>query len=244
MSSQSKEAFPPIVKLAIELQEYSCRPPRSKKKKIHLAETCLEFAKLYVKRVKFFKNSEEENTFTTVLAEDLYMRIFKCKPIHNMIGYTRLSLPETICNWINLYNPGSDTARKMKDAMYQPGALSRCTSSESYLTLDRLGVIELLKNLFDDVHKCIRYSTQWSDRLAKLNAHTSFVMSIRNGHFVSYHLNSKDEALCRLLYNKFRLEFIKILQSVDKPILSEEQLDQFMALQIKLDNGEITDESW
>ena len=237
------EKLPRIVKLAHLLEEYSKKPPVKSSGKAKLADICIEYAQLYSNtRVSYFNNPEDRQSFATVLAEDIYMRIFKKKPIHNMLGHTRLSIYNSLENWIKLYNPRGELAYKFKDSKYQPGVLSRCTSSESYLTADRVSILELLKNLFEDAHKFIRYNTHWSDSEAKLNAHTSFVMSIRNGYYTSYHLNTKDDALCRLMYNKFRLEFMKILSMTDKPVLSAEQLDQFMALQIRLDNGEITDE--
>lgn len=224
------------------IESASVSPPRVKRTKDRLANNCMRFAELYVERMKPFKHPEDKQSFAILLGEETYLRVLKNKPIYNIMGYTRKSLPGIWELWGRYHNTYYNEARRAEKCEYIPGLLSRCTSSESYSAIDDLCTIELLESLFADVNKFVTYNNQWTSKVGRLNAHLTLVLSLRNGAYTPYHLNERDSALCRLLYNRFKFEFAKILDEVDRSLISDRDRDLFASLEIFLANGQIQDE--
>ena len=218
------------------------KPPKFKVTKARLAEDCMRFGELYVETMKPFRCEEDKQSFAILLGEETYLRILKNKPIYTLMGYTRKSLPGIWELWGKYCQPYYNDAKRSQNCKYTPGLLSRCTSSESYASIDAICTIELLENLFADVNKFVTYSNQWSSRVGRLNAHVTLVLSLRNGKYTPYHLNENDSAVCRLLYNRFKYEFAKILDEVDRSLVSDRDRDLFASLEIFLSNGQIQNE--
>lgn len=222
--------------VAAELQRAYRATPQTEDEKEYLFLLCLRLAEMKVVGCRYCDNKEEENEFAFVIAEELYMAIVTGKyVIREVIGFLDYMMPQYCGIYYKLKGwkkPESNASPKYFD----PNHAQRISPMPVNEIIDKISTGNLVKDSWDALHKFARYY-KWENKVASRNAHLSLVMSIRRGKFVSYHLGNRDERVCRLLYNRYKLLLGDIVSAASKQVISDSDYLQSVANTIYQSNG-------
>lgn len=208
------------LEVAAELQRAYRIMPQTEEEKEYLFLLCLRLAEMKAEGSRYCNNVEEEQEFGFLIAEELYMTIVSQKyEIREVLGFVDYMMPQYCGIYYKLKGwkrPESIVSSKF----YDPEHARRISPMPVNDILDKVCTGNLVKESWDALHKFARYH-KWESKVSSRNAHLSLVMSIRRGKFVNFHLKGKDERVCRLLFNRYKLLLNDIVAAATKQSLSD-----------------------
>lgn len=201
-----------------------------------LASVFYEFATAFVDLKKQYNTSYQREEHIAALAEELYFRSIK-SPIEFPMAYAKKCYTGICAQWA--YDNGRAMPRdKQRIADTLPYRPLRYTPSYEQVALERSWINELVWELFKYTNKYIKYSQKYSSNIAKNDAHMTLLFSIIHGEYTPFRLTGFDAAYTRLIFNKYREAFVKILESAQVGHqMSDEEFTRAALLEIGMMNG-------
>lgn len=193
-------------------------------RKDELAEACMVFSRQFLIYKKAARDENQLDEMSAVMSVELYTDVINNqRNIRNLEAYMNVGYRGYIDKWRKEFcATGDQKPVSNPDKYYNVGFARRYTAADTDVVLDKIYVSEVVDNLFNEVHKFVRYYPKWSSSSASTNAHLSLVLSLRYGHFVNFRLTGNDLAITRLLYNKYRLFAAKTVASCKQSTISDQ----------------------
>lgn len=227
--------------LALRLNSWQKEKPKTEADKSEVYDICYNLAlRIVSHNHSLGLSSTDRQDFTIFLAEEIYMLVITRDNIGDHYNYVNKIVVGYLSDWyknncrhLELYNVKAL-------ARYDPASPLRYTPFEIEAITDKQETSQLVRNLFKELNKCVRYSNVFSNSVSRINAHVTINLSIKYGKFTNFRLNKSDESACRFLYNKFRIAFQKIVSDAHKSVISDEQYLNYIACELR---GDDEDES-
>lgn len=201
--------------------------PLSENLKTSLFESCVIYAKFLVKKhrnVRFM--GEELPDFITYVAEELYLKVTSGnKAINYWQSALYFTFIQALSDYRRLFSASSVDTREDEEIIFDPRYASRYVKSTDYRTVLKADMTAELEKLFKGARDWINHYKGWSSKVGKMNARTSFILSVKYRHFVPFRLNNIDEMMCRFVYNRFKFQFQSIInQALAAEIIDDDRL--------------------
>ena len=207
---------------------------KTEEQKTELYKNCLMFTEGFFLWKRYRSNTPEFEEITTYVAEELYFIAMKDYGIRSWFAYLKRCYKGFLQDWNKLCNM---ECKKDIPLCLDPDRALRYTPFDAYTFIDTQDTYDMLKSLYKELNQYIRTCKRFSSKIATMNAHMSIQLSLKYKKFISFRLKGKDEAICRLLFNKYRLCFSKILSTRASSILSNDQYMNIMLGEIFEMNG-------
>ena len=195
--------------------------------KTSLFQSCVIYAKFLVEKhrnIRFM--GEELPDFITYVAEELYLKVTSGnKAINYWQSALYFTFLQAISDYRRLFGASSVDNRDDAEIVFDPRYASRYVKSIDYRAVLRADMIMELQKLFKGAREWINHYKGWSSKTGKMNARTSFILSVKYRHFVPFRLNRIDEMMCRFVYNRFKFQFQSIIsQALAAEIIDDDRL--------------------
>ena len=233
-----------LISLNEKLSEYSKKKTLRYDDKEHIGKLCIEFARRLTRLKKKYFNEEDFEELSQIVAEECYILIVSDKyQFNSLLAYANAAYMGWVENWLKMNGSSLYKIDENKLAkFFNPGIIQRYENSDIDVIVDKLCTRDMLMELFLDLRTHGRRITMWTNKNAMLNARVSLMLSIERKHYVNYKLTGIDEVKCRLLYNKYKLACIKVIESSIQPKLSDVDYVNALAGDIFQMNGVWDDE--
>ena len=219
-----------LVTLNKRLLDFQAHKPKLEKTRAELYDCCYQFMARFLYRLRKYPLDNED--MIIFFAEELYLLVMEKSHITSYLSYLDVAIPGFWESWTKF---DCKEPVKNKDNLakfYNPLAAIRYTNFDVESITDKVNSVEVLRNLVVELNKFVKHNKRFTNNVTRLNAHTSIALSIKYGEFINFRLHGKDEELCRFLYNKFRLSFVKIINDTHKSVISDEKYLSFIACEV------------
>ena len=192
-----------------------------------LFQACVVYAKFMIKKhrnVRFM--GEELPDFIIYVAEELYLKVISGnKAINYWQSALYFTFIQCITDYRQLFSASSVDTREDAEIIFDPRYASRYVKSSDYRTVLKADMVSELEKLFKGAREWINHYKGWSSKIGKMNARTSFILSVKYGHFVPFRLCNADEMMCRFVYNRFKFAFQSIIdEALEAEIIDDDRL--------------------
>jgi len=159
----------------------------------------LELCYTYLMRRKIVATSDDALDVATIMAEDLYMRVYKGKThINSWIGYISKSYHSGIRQWRE--NFSTEIIETNDNYELGNAIMQMCYSmptSEDYKIIADFSFLEQIPETVDSVMKDSKY---YEYTKSYLNTKLTLLISLNKGKFLKYNLDSSESNYARLLF--------------------------------------------
>lgn len=227
----------PTEQLHNKLLGFVNRTPRKDSYKEECYKVCNDFCLRYTQQKKLSVISRgylEE--FVEFFAEEVYMMIVVAKrPITNFYTYLSACEKSILRQFYDLIGEGFEANNDKLSIYHNPASALRYSPFDIQSVYEKRDTESLALSMFMKYNKWLSHSLHVGKYVHRLNVHTSFLLSIKYGKFVSFHLDEEDAIVCRFIYNKYRLEMSKLIHDTSPPIISDEMYFKHTVAEIRGD---------
>ena len=159
-----------------------------------------DLAYFWLKRNRKMSYDSDAREVAEFIAEDLYLKAYKGKPVYSWLGYISISYISYIKAW------RKSNRSEIIDIVERPDVaeklLDMCVSKDTECNYNNIisdVYINQINNIIDNVLEKSRievFSSVW------LNCKISLQLSLQKGSFISYRLSEGDSNYCNMLYKK------------------------------------------
>lgn len=159
-----------------------------------------KLSEYYLNWRKLLTNSTEVEEVATIMAEDLYMKVYKGGYIKSWIGYMRLYCKAAIRVWRKMTS--SEIIDVSNDLELAESIVTMSTTYPKSFEDEKI-IDEIY---FDNIPQVIDTIMQRISRYPKytkayMNCKLCILLSINVGRFISYNLDKETRSYARLIYN-------------------------------------------
>jgi len=163
-----------------------------------------ELSKSFIIRGKYVSNFTNVVDIATIIAEELYLKIYNGGKIDYWVAYIGKTMPAYIRIWKKLY--GSEIIDTEDNFEMSNAILSMSFSNNNnYSSVTDYDFINYLPNIINNVLNEIKY---YKDTKPYLNIRLSLLLSFIKGDFVSYNLSDIESSYARFVFSVVK-EIIK-----------------------------------
>lgn len=159
-----------------------------------------KLSEYYINWRKLLNNNSDVEGVATIMAEDLYMKIYRGGTIESWIGYMRLYCKAAIRMYRKMTS--SEIIDTTTDPNLAEGIVLMSTSyPESFeddIITNKLyfdNIPNIIDNFMENISRYPKYTKEY------MNSKLSILLSINAKKFISYNLDDSSLAYTRLLYN-------------------------------------------
>lgn len=159
-----------------------------------------KLSEYYLNWRKLLNNSHDVEEVATIMAEDLYMKIYRGGSIGSWIGYIRLYCKAAIRIWRKMTS--SEIIDTSNDICLAESIVLMSTSYPKSFEDDRIidemyfdNIPQVIDTIMENISRYPKYTK------AYMNCKLSILLSINAGRFISYNLDKESLSYTRLIYN-------------------------------------------
>lgn len=207
----------------------------------HIVEMCNILARraCYIKKLPSIWTRDDIDDFICYLSEEIYILFRTRKDIPHYYNYVLVGFYGYVEGFMKLMGMDTPKYNDKATACFNPARALRHSAFdlESITNKDTTAVD--VKKLFQEWNLKLQSVHIFDNPVSRSNARISIDLSLKYGKFISFRLNEHDEMMARFLYNKFRMQFQKLVDDKHRTIISDEHYLRYIACEIR---GDFDDE--